>query len=78
MDLDHEMMPLSCPRETLDSMNGPREPQVAILLSVYLRSGYRSPRDLVRHGLAATVALAAGVKLSPENVPMPTGLETEG
>ena len=31
---------------------------VAILLSVYLRSGYRSPRDLFRHGLAATVALA--------------------
>ena len=25
-----------------------------------------------------TVALAAGIKLSPENVPMPTGLETEG
>ena len=31
---------------------------VAILLSVYLRSGYRSPRELVRHGLAATAALA--------------------
>jgi hypothetical protein len=31
---------------------------VAILLSVYLRSGYRSPRELFRHGLAATVALA--------------------
>ena len=28
--------------------------------------------DVVRH------ALAAGVKLAPENVPMPTGLETEG
>ena len=28
--------------------------------------------------LIETVALAAGVKLSPENVPMPTGLETEG
>jgi 3-hydroxyisobutyrate dehydrogenase len=28
--------------------------------------------------LLETVALAAGVKLSPENVPMPTGLETEG
>ena len=26
--------------------------------------------------LIETVALAAGVKLSPENVPMPTGLET--
>jgi 3-hydroxyisobutyrate dehydrogenase len=28
--------------------------------------------------LLQTVALAAGMKLSPENVPMPTGLETEG
>jgi 3-hydroxyisobutyrate dehydrogenase len=28
--------------------------------------------------LLETVALAAGVKLAPENVPMPTGLETEG
>jgi 3-hydroxyisobutyrate dehydrogenase len=27
--------------------------------------------------LIETVALAAGLKLSPENVPMPTGLETE-
>ena len=27
--------------------------------------------------LVETVALAAGLKLSPENVPMPTGLETE-
>jgi hypothetical protein len=31
---------------------------VAILLSVYLRSGYRSPRDLLKHGLAATLVLA--------------------
>jgi 3-hydroxyisobutyrate dehydrogenase len=28
--------------------------------------------------LLETVALAAGIKLSPENVPMPSGLETEG
>ncbi|WP_257167329.1 NAD(P)-dependent oxidoreductase [Bradyrhizobium sp. SRS-191] len=28
--------------------------------------------------LLETVALAAGLKLKPENVPMPTGLETEG
>jgi 3-hydroxyisobutyrate dehydrogenase len=28
--------------------------------------------------LLETVALAAGVKLTSENVPMPTGLETEG
>ncbi len=28
--------------------------------------------------LVETVALAAGMKLSPENVPMPTGLEVEG
>lgn len=28
--------------------------------------------------LIETVGIAAGVKLSPENVPMPTGLETEG
>ena len=27
--------------------------------------------------LIETVALAAGIKLTPENVPMPTGLETE-
>jgi 3-hydroxyisobutyrate dehydrogenase len=27
--------------------------------------------------LIETVALAAGLKLAPENVPMPTGLETE-
>jgi hypothetical protein len=30
---------------------------VAIVLSVYFRSGYRSPRDLIKHGLAATVVL---------------------
>ena len=31
---------------------------VAIVLSVYLRSGYRSRRDLMKHGLAATLVLA--------------------
>jgi hypothetical protein len=31
---------------------------VAILLSVYFRSGYRSRRDVMKHGLAATVVLA--------------------
>src|SRR6476659_11257102 len=30
---------------------------VAIALSVYFRSGYRSRRDLVKHGLAASAAL---------------------
>ena len=30
---------------------------VAIVLSVYLRSGYRSPRDLIKHGLAATLVV---------------------
>jgi len=30
---------------------------VAIVLAVYLRSGYRSTRDIVRHGLAAAVVL---------------------
>ena len=30
---------------------------VAIALSVYFRSGYRSRRDLVRHGLAASAVL---------------------
>ena len=30
---------------------------VAILLSVYFRGGYRSARDIARHGLAAAVAL---------------------
>jgi hypothetical protein len=31
---------------------------VAIMLTVYFRSGYRSGRDVVKHGLAAAVALA--------------------
>src|SRR5215216_77975 len=31
---------------------------VAIVLSVYFRSGYRSPRDLLTHGLAATLVVA--------------------
>lgn len=31
---------------------------VAIVFSVYYRSGYRSPRDLVKHGIATTLMLA--------------------
>ncbi|HEY5126543.1 MAG TPA: acriflavin resistance protein, partial [Bradyrhizobium sp.] len=31
---------------------------VAIVLTVYFRSGYRSGRDILRHGLAAAAALA--------------------
>ena len=31
---------------------------VAIVLTVYFRTGYRSSRDILRHGLAATVVLA--------------------
>ena len=31
---------------------------VAILFSIYFRSGYRSPRDIVKHGLAVTLVLA--------------------
>ena len=31
---------------------------VAIVFSVYYRSGYRSPRDLVKHGIATTLVLA--------------------
>jgi hypothetical protein len=31
---------------------------VAIVLTVYFRSRYRSPRDVLRHGLAATLVLA--------------------
>ncbi len=31
---------------------------VAILMSVYFRSGYRSRRDLMKHGLTATLVLA--------------------
>ena len=31
---------------------------VAIVLSIYFRTGYRSPRDLVKHGLAVTLVLA--------------------
>ena len=30
---------------------------VAIMLTVYFRSGYRSTRDIVRHGLAAAMVL---------------------
>ena len=30
---------------------------VAIVLAVYFRSGYRSTRDMVRHGLAGTLVL---------------------
>jgi hypothetical protein len=30
---------------------------VAILLTVYFRSGYRSTRDMIRHGLAAAAVL---------------------
>ncbi len=31
---------------------------VAILLSIYFRRGYRSPREIMRHGLAATLVAA--------------------
>jgi hypothetical protein len=31
---------------------------VSIMLSVYFRSGYRSARDIVKHGLAAAAVLA--------------------
>src|SRR5512137_2333536 len=31
---------------------------VAIVLTVYFRSRYRSPRDIVRHGLAAAAVLS--------------------
>jgi len=31
---------------------------VAILLLIYFRRGYRSPREIVRHGLAATLVAA--------------------
>ena len=31
---------------------------MAILLSVYFRTGYRTGRDVLRHGLAATLVLA--------------------
>jgi hypothetical protein len=31
---------------------------VAIVLSIYFSTGYRSPRDLVKHGLAVTLVLA--------------------
>ena len=30
---------------------------VVIILTIHFRGGYRSPRDIVRHGLAATVVL---------------------
>jgi len=31
---------------------------IAIVLSIYFRSGYRSTRDIVKHGLAAALVLA--------------------
>jgi 3-hydroxyisobutyrate dehydrogenase len=39
----------------------------------------KNPEDYLAEDFAAlieTVALGSGVKLEPENVPMPTGLET--
>ncbi|MFN5572734.1 MAG: hypothetical protein ACK495_31835, partial [Bradyrhizobium sp.] len=45
------------------------------VFGLQLHAGYLD-KDFA--ALLETVALAAGVKLQPENVPMPTGLETEG
>jgi hypothetical protein len=42
---------------------------VALLLAVYFRSGYRSARDMIRHGLAAAAVLGAfglrGLRYAP-------------
>jgi len=67
-DLDVPMPVTAATREALQSHFGAatlREDPAA-----YLEKDFSA--------LLETVALASGVKLEPENVPMPTGLEVEG
>jgi 3-hydroxyisobutyrate dehydrogenase len=66
-DLDVAMPVTAATREALQSHFGAAtlKPDPA----AYLEKDFAA--------LIETVALAAGLKLSPENVPMPTGLETE-
>ena len=65
-DLDVAMPVTAATREALQSHFGAATQKPA----GYLEQDFAA--------LLETVALAAGIALSPENVPMPTGLETEG
>src|SRR3954471_1022494 len=66
-DLDVAMPVTAATREALQGHVG-----------ALLATGDPAQLDKDFAALIETVARAAGVKLSPENVPMPTGLETEG
>ena len=67
-DLDVAMPVTAATREALQSHFGAATLQQDP--AAYLEKDFAA--------LIETVALAAGLKLAPENVPMPTGLETEG
>ena len=67
-DLDVAMPVTAATREALQSHFGAATLQQDP--AAYLEKDFAA--------LLQTVALAAGLKLAPENVPMPTGLETEG
>jgi len=67
-DLDVAMPVTAATREALQAHFGAATVQAEP--AAYLERDFAA--------LLETVALAAGVKLAPENVPMPTGLETEG
>jgi 3-hydroxyisobutyrate dehydrogenase len=66
-DLDVAMPVTAATREALQSHVG-----------ALLATGDPAVLDKDFAALIETVASAAGIKLSPENVPMPTGLEVEG
>jgi len=66
-DLDVAMPVTAATREALQGHIG-----------ALLATGDAAQLDKDFAALIETVALAAGVKLAPENVPMPTGLEVEG
>jgi len=67
-DLDVAMPVTAATREALQSHFG----------AATLKSNPAAYLEMDFAALVETVALAAGLKLSPENVPMPSGLETEG
>ena len=67
-DLDVPMPVTAATREALQAHFGAATVQAEP--AAYLERDFAA--------LLETVALAAGVKLASENVPMPTGLETEG
>jgi 3-hydroxyisobutyrate dehydrogenase len=67
-DLDVAMPVTAATREALQSHFG----------AATLRSDPGAYLDKDFAAVLETVALAAGIKLAPENVPIPTGLEGEG